>query len=490
MKRNIFLSIALFTVGLAMAQGPIKLTGKKANQNTQIAVTNYQVSMTNSKTVVSMDMILDSLKVKSARYRAFTPVIRTKDGRQKQRLKSLLVTGRVQDIIFERDGIDPLYVDNYMSVRREKNEAQRVSYTDVVDLQPWHHGADVWLECDLCGCGDTLKSEQAFLGPLLPETAAIDVKPDYHFVDVVPAPDKKIRNLHGSAYITFVVDRWEMKPDYMDNRRELRKITDTLDVMYADKNVSINQIKIHGWASPESPFNHNKMLANNRAKSLTDYVRKTYNLPAEVFAKPEATPENWIGLREAVEKMSTATLPHRAEILKIIDDVTLNPDPKEQKIKRLYPAEYKYLLKNVYPGLRRSDYEITFQFKEFTLEEAKEIYKTKPYQLSVRELWDVAQTFPKGGAEYNKVMQTAVNLYPENKEAAINLANVALRQNDTLKAETLLEHAGDSAEAENARAILYMQQKRYADAEAALQRAQDKGMDVKANLQTLQNMKK
>ena len=323
---------------------------------------------------------------------------------------------------------------------------------------------------------------------MFPETASIDIKPNY--VDVVPAPTKKIRNLHGTAYITFVVDRWEMKPDYMDNRRELRKITDTLDVMNADPNISIQKIKIHGWASPESPYSHNEMLATNRAKSLTDYVRKTYNLPADVFAPAEATPENWIGLREAVEQMSTATLPHRAEILKIIDDVTLKPDPKEQKMKRLYPAEYKYLLKNVYPGLRRSDYEITFEYREFTLEEAKEIYKTKPYQLSLRELWDVAQTYPKGSAEYNKVMQTALNVYPDSKEAAINLANIALRQDDLLKAETLLEHAGDSGEAENARAILYIQQKRYADAEAALKRAQAKGMNVSANMQILESLKK
>ena len=483
MKRNIFLSIALFAVGFAMAQGPIKLTGKKANQNTQISVANYQVTQTDQKTIVNMDFILDSLKVKSARYRAFTPILRSKDGSQKQRLKSLLVTGRVQDIIFERDGIDPLYIDNCQTVRREKNESQRVNYTDAVVRQPWHKGAEVWLECDLCGCGDTLKSEHAYLGK-------IKTDPVFHFVDAVPAPSKKVRNLHGTAYITFVVDRWEMKPDYMNNRRELRKITDTLDVMYADKNVSIQQIKIHGWASPESPYEHNRMLATNRAKSLTDYVRHTYNLPANVFAPAEATPENWIGLREAVDKMSTATLPHRAEILALIDDHSLEPDPKEWKIKKTYPNEYQYLLKNVYPGLRRSDYEITFEFKEFTLDEAKEIYKTKPYQLSARELWDVANTLEKGSDEYNKVMQTAANLYPENHEAAINLANIALRQNDTLKAETLLERAGDSAEAENARAILYMQQKRYADAEAALQRAQKKGMDVKANLQTLQNMNK
>ena len=482
MKRNIFLSISLFAFVAAMAQAPIKLTGVKQKQNTQIAVDNYQVTQTGQKTAVTMDFILDSLKVRSARYRAFTPILRTKDGSKKQRLKTLLVTGRVQDIIFERDGIDPLYADNCQTVRREKDAPQRVSYSDMVDRQSWHKGAEVWLECDLCGCGDTLKSEQAYLGHIKSD-------PVFHYVDAVPAPTKKIRNLHGTAFITFVVDRWEMKPDYMDNRRELRKITDTLDVMTADRNISVKQIKIHGWASPESPYEHNKMLATNRAKSLTDYVRQTYDLPASVFAPAEATPENWIGLREAVEQMSTATLPHRAEILAMIDDKSIAPDPKEKQIKQKYPQEYQYLLKNVYPGLRRSDYEITFEFREFTLDEAKEIYKTKPYQLSVRELWDVANTFEPGSDDYNRALQTAVNLYPENKEAVINLANIALRQNDTLKAETLLEHAGDSAEAENARAILYMQQGKLDDAEAALRRAQAKGMDVTANLETLQNMR-
>jgi hypothetical protein len=77
---------------------------------------------------------------------------------------------------------------------------------------------------------------------------------------------------------------------------------------------------------------------------------------------------------------------------------------------------------------------------------------------------------------------------PRSPEAAINLANIALRQNDVLKAETLLEHAGSSAEAENARAILYMKQERWLDAEYALRRAEAAGMDVNANRNTLQLM--
>ena len=316
-------------------------------------------------------------------------------------------------------------------------------------------------------------------------------------VDVVPAPQKKERNLHGSAYITFVVDKWEVKPDYMNNRRELRKITDTLDVMVADPNVSVRQVKIHGFASPESPYEHNRMLATNRAKSLTDYVSHLYNLPANVFAPAEATPENWEGLRRAVVDMDEQTLPHRQQILTTIDRVladisngtTTKADRDEHSIRDTYPDEYRLLLREVYPTLRRSDYDISFNFSDFTLEQAKEIYKKRPYQLSLRELWDVAQTMEPYSPEYNKVLQQAVNIYPDDPVANLNLANVAIRQKDLLKAETLLERAGDSAEAQNARAVLAILQQRYADAERLLQQAQQKGMDVTKNLNAIKQLR-
>ena len=444
---------------------------------------NFQVSAAGEKTVVSLDVVLDSLHVPSNRYRAYTPIIISKDGTQQQRLKSLLVTGRTQEIIFEREGIDPLYAGNCDKVRRHNGTAQSYSYTDVADRQPWHNGAEVVMECDLCGCGDVDKSEQIPLGRLLP--------PDpWELIDLAnkePDPGKPMRELHGSAYITFVVDRWEMKPDYMDNRRELRKITDTLDIMVADKNITVNTIKIHGWASPESPYEHNRMLATNRAKSLTEWLRKNYSLPATAFAPAEATPENWIGLREAVEQMSTDLLPHRQQILATIDrvladldnNVTNKADRDEHAIRANYPDEYRYLLKEVYPGLRRSDYEITFNIRQFnTLEECLDIYRSKPYQLSKHELWRVAQTMEPYSDDYNRVMQQTLNYYPDDPVANLNLANVAIRQRDLLKAETLLERAGDSAEALNARAVVAILQQRYADAEALLQQARQKGLDI------------
>ena len=482
MKNRIFIIAALLTCATsALAQTTVLLTGEKQDTDTRVMIRNFQVAQTDGKTIVSLDFILDSLDVPSNRFRAFTPVIISSDSTQIQRMKTLLVTGRRQEIIFERDGVDALYADNYVKVPRQKGEPQTYSYTDAVDRQLWHSGSSVYMECDLCGCGDQKKNELAYLGNLTPP----DPYDLINLADIVPAPSKKERNLHGSAYITFVVDRWEMKPDYMDNRRELRKITDTLDVMVADPNVSVRQVKIHGWASPESPYEHNKMLAENRAKSLTEYVKRQYNLPADVFAPAEATPENWIGLRKAIEGMTEEILPHKQQILDIISDLSLKPDPKELKIKQQYPAEYRYLLQNVYPGLRRSDYDISFNFSDFTLEQAQEIYKTKPYQLSLREMWDVAQTMEPYSNDYNKVMQTAVNVYPDAPEALINLANVAIRQRDLLKAESLIERAGDAAEALNTRAVIAIIQQRYDDANTLLQQAAEKGLDVSKNLEAI-----
>lgn len=472
-----------------MAQNVTTLKNEKEGSESEVRVEQMLVTRNQDKTLITMDFILDKLNVPSNRYRAFTPVIKSKDGQNVQRLKTLIVSGRRQNIVFERDGIDPLYADNCENVRRTKDAPQRYAYADAVTTQDWHRNADLFVECDYCGCGEMKNNQETFLASLLPP----DPYDLINLTDIVPVAETKVRNLHGSAFITFVVNKWEMKPDYMDNRRELRKITDTLDVMVADPNVSIRQVKIHGWASPEGNYPHNKMLAENRAQSLTDYVQKQYNLPAEVFAKAEATPENWIGLKEVAEGLSEDILPHKTEILSTIGKVladldqgeTSLADPDEHSIRAKYPEEYNYLLKNVYPSLRRSDYDISFNFSDFTLDQAKEIYKTKPYQLSLREMWNVANTMQPGSSDYNKVMQTAVNIYPDSPVANLNLANVAIRQKDPLKAETLLDKAGNSAEALNTRAVLAIIQGRYDDAEQLLAAAAAIGLDVSKNLEAI-----
>ena len=189
--------------------------------------------------------------------------------------------------------------------------------------------------------------------------------------------------------------------------------------------------------------------------------------------------------------MDLATLPHKQDILAIIDDTSLEPDPKEWRIKMRYPEEYRYLLKEIYPGLRRSDYEITFNIRQFnTLDECLEIYRTKPYQLSKHELWRVAQTMQPFSDEYNRVMQQALNYYPDDEAVNTNLAAVALAQRDLLKAETLLKQAGNSAAAENNRAVVDIINGNYDAAARHLDNAERQGFNVKRNREAIEQLRK
>ena len=86
-------------------------------------------------------------------------------------------------------------------------------------------------------------------------------------------------------------------------------------------------------------------------------------------------------------------------------------------------------------------------------------------------------------------MQRALIQYPDSAVAVINVANIALREGDVLKAETLLKQAGESAEAWQARAVVYILRKQYDEAEAALDKAQALGADVTRNRQAIQQLK-
>ena len=112
---------------------------------------------------------------------------------------------------------------------------------------------------------------------------------------------------------------------------------------------TISSIDIHGYASPESPYDHNDYLARERAKTLKDYVRNLVALDDKLFTVSH-TAENWDGL---IAYLRDSNLDNKDAILAIIDDDKLNPDAREWKIKREYPKDYRFMLDTWYPALRR-----------------------------------------------------------------------------------------------------------------------------------------
>lgn len=233
------------------------------------------------------------------------------------------------------------------------------------------------------------------------------VKPAVAFVS--PAVEAvKNRAEEGRAYLDFPVNQTRIYPDYRRNPSELAAIKRTVDVVKNDANTTITEIDIVGYASPEGRYAANARLAQGRAEALKNYVMSEYGFKADLF-KVNSVPEDWAGLREYVTKNA---LPLKDEILSIIDKNENDYDVKEGCIKALDGGKvYATLLQDCYPALRHSDYTVRYVVRGFNVEEAKQIIRTRPQQLSLQEMFLVAQTYEKGSNEFNEVFDVAVRMF-------------------------------------------------------------------------------
>lgn len=438
--------------------------------NKTVMVKNVRVENTANNMVVNLDLNMDSLDLPSNMRLVFTPMVT--NNTEQRLMPQIVVNGRKQEISYKRKGYKD-FADNAVVVRRKNNTAQTLHYSAVLPYEKWMKNADVVVAEDLCGCGDIKDQNTVALKrmrtPFMPY-----MRPE--------AEARKVRHEQGRAFIDFPVDKITLYPEYRNNPRELDKIVNTINLVKNDKNTSITNVEIHGYASPESPYSHNAYLAENRAKTLKDYVRKLVNLDDKTFSVT-STPEDWEGLREYVAK---SNLDNRDAILKLIDDNTLDPDAKEWKIKSTYPADYRVMLDSWYPALRHSDYVVSYSVRPFSVEEAKEIMKTKPQQLSLEEMFMVAQTYEPGSREFNEVMATAVRMYPDNPTANINAACTRMELGDLEGAKIYLDKAGNSPEALHAKGVLAMLEGKNEEARQLLQKAKEGGAQgVDKNLQIL-----
>ena len=178
--------------------------------------------------------------------------------------------------------------------------------------------------------------------------------------------------------------------------------------------------------------------------------------------------------------MERSNLGHREEIIALIDG-DLEPDAREWKIKSTYPEEYRFLLQNCYPALRRTDYRIAYTIRDYSdVEEIKRIMRERPQKLSLNEFYLVAQEYEPGTDEFAEVFETAVRMFPDDTVANLNAANAAMRRGDLTGAERYLAKTGDSPEAVYARGALAIRQKDYDGARRYLNEAKSLGLEQAA----------
>ena len=409
-----------------------------------LPVKNVTLKRNGELMTVGMDFLLKDYKLKGDKVALLTPVI--SDGEHSMELNSTGLYSRLRYIQYLREDKTPVWGSSEIPIKYSQRP-EILEFNQSVPYEEWMNGAFLYLRRMDFGCCNTLLDKETVRLGNWHETI---FSPQIIYETNIQAETVKVRELSGRAYVDFPVNQIVIYPDYRNNTKELGKIIATIDSVKNDKDITVRSLHIAGTASPEGPYDNNVYLAKNRTIALKDYVQNLYNFTPG-FITTSYEPVDWAGLKEWLENNN---LKNRDNILAIVNS-DIEPYARNSKIKNDYPEEYKWLLTNVYPTLRHSDYRIEYVIKTFTdLDEISELIRTAPQKLSLNEMYLLANSLDADSVEYGDIFATAVRMYPYDTIANLNAANSMLQRNDLEMAEKYLSRAGTSDKAEYARGIL------------------------------------
>ena len=415
----------------------------------EIVVKDKIVEKAGSSLVMGMTLDLSQIRLAGNRSIVCTPVIVRGDSIRP--LAPVIINGRSRHILYERTGRNR-QENQEIELRRRNGKEQTVDYQVRTPYASWMNNAEVALVTDECGCG--WEAMQSNRSPLFAIQLEKPIMTPFLCYQTPKMETVKARAKEGSAFLDFPVGKTTIAPDYRDNRAELAKIRETVESVRNDPYATITEVYIKGFASPEGSYKSNSYLAENRAKALSDYVKGLYHFDRATFTV-DFEPEDWDGLAAHIE---TSGLADKAELLDIIRaDQPADLDQKEWKLKTLNGgASYPAILRDIYPSLRHSDYAVKYTIRNFSVEEAKELIYTDPKQLSLDEMFRVAQTYEPGSDQYNEVFEIAVRMYPDDPVSNLNAANTAIGNKQLAQAKRYLSKAADSPEKQLAEASIVM----------------------------------
>lgn len=458
MRHLLFIVLLFLFAFLQPAQAVVE------KQDTTICVTASDLSRLGDNLIVSMQIDV-TRKIPSNQSVILIPYLQDSSGNF-IRFPEIHINGRKQQIVFQRENAGQ---EGKQEVLRRKNGTlQTVRYLRSVPFSPWMNHSGLSLIEEACGCGITWNNDSTFVTQLDIPT---EIQPRLAFFAPMMEAVKQ-REESGSAYLDFPVSEVAIYDDYRDNAAELKKIMHSIDLIRNDTNVYISKINIHGYASPEGPYANNTCLASERTRSLKEYVC-TRSAFSDILFATQYTSEDWDGLL----KMLTDTIFDQQKELLRIANSKISPDQKEQKMRKQHPQFFDYMLKNWFPALRHSDYTIHYIVRPFTLEQAKEVFQTQPRNLSIEEMFRIAQTYPVGSAAYNEVFLTAVRLNPDHPVANLNAACIMLMKKEIAQAESYLTKAMECPEKALAVGVLHLLKGEYDTAVTKLREAEAAGLE-------------
>ena len=384
--------------------------------------------ISDDKVEVSFNMDCSTLRLSSRRQMIITPLIISRSESDTLALPSVCIAGRNRYRMNKRKeslyGKEAVAGEGQEMIRLGRKHDMLLEYNETVPAQEWMSGARVeifreWRGC--AGCGEVLGNVAVAGLPLFKEVVE---RPDLQIM--VAQAEEKRRSFTRSAYLNFKVNQSALLADYMNNPVELAKIYSSIDSIRGDDNYRIDRIKMVGYSSPEGSYDANARLSEQRAKALEQNLKHAYKLDDSMM-ECRSVPENWEGLAAWLREYRPS---YMQKVLDIIGQ-TPEPDARDAKIKAIDGGKiYNALLREVYPKLRLVEYTVSYTVVPFSVEQGREIIKTRPDKMNHNEMYQVAASYGEGSDEYNRIIRMIAARFPGDRIANNNAAIVAWETGD------------------------------------------------------------
>ncbi len=462
----------VITVILVLISLPFYAQGYKGEINLDVK----SLTEKNDSLLIHLDIEVLNEVVSSCSSMRITPELT--DGNKSLILPHVLIRGnnkRQMDTRWKSlKGKKAVYDEPY-SIVEVKGEGQKtVNYLVEVPYDMWMDNAVLLVHQELIGCRNEHRLFTASLNKKVDMQPRLPYEPKPLVALSEPAPEQKVKKKQGQAFLDFQVGRSVILPDFRRNPEELRKIKEAFREIQSNPDAVITGLFVEGYASPDGLYATNERLSRERSYSLKEYMKANFNLPDHMF-RVTSIPEDWEGLRLLVEE---SNIDRKQEVLDIIDRSETNLDAKELRLMKIAGgAIYRQMSREMFPQLRRVEYQIDYSVKDYNVEEIKSLIGKKDELLGHREFYIAAQSYGETSKEYKEIlMERILKFYPNDPVALNNAAAVMIKDGEYVTARRFLEKLENVPAVMNNLGVIYLQEGKLQKAEELFKLASGMGL--------------
>lgn len=463
----------------------------------------------NDSLLLVLQMDLNNVRVNTVTAVSFTPVLKGKH-QQTVEFPPVIISGEARFRFERRERAlttkEESPVTPYLVLLdSRKTVSKLVHYQVAVPYASWMQGAQLLLRQDIKDCCDlqvlgvdtlakklavvsgTVQREmpdavqssqnQAVLGVkpkpvirqsklLLPQKSWKATELDRYasmvsFLVPDPGASGKRRSERITLYFDYPIGKDNIYPDYKNNRNEIDKIEHILKPLLDNGFSTVERIRIEGYSSPDGPYGDNERLAKARSHLFSDYMQRTYKLPASLV-EVSSVAEDWEGFAGLLQQ---ANPPYKEATLDIIRRYGIFQGREKQLMDLQGGTPYKDMLQRFFPKLRRIEVVVRYNVRKVEGGEASELIYTHPELLDLEEMYAVAKYYRPGTDQYREVYEIAAFRFPDDAVANINAASAVMLTGDLQSAWHYLQKVESDPRAWNNLGVLTFME---GDAEGAI----------------------